>query len=102
MYDFTLAISCCVKNQTSQASIFVKYIDVPLFKAVTIRPTLNNVFKCEKYRGIKLISRLCDSLSHMHEQKFKHNFQAVVVLMLSQLLIKFCTAPYTMMKDIPS
>ena len=33
MYGFTLAISCCVKT-SNILSIFVKYIDVPLFKAV--------------------------------------------------------------------
>ena len=33
MYGFTLAISCCVKT-SNIPSKFVKYIDVPLFKAV--------------------------------------------------------------------
>ena len=36
MYGFTLAISCCVKT-SNIPSKFVKYIDVPLFKAVTSR-----------------------------------------------------------------
>ena len=40
-----------------------------------IRPTPNNVFKCENHRGIKLITRLCVGLSHLHEHKFKHSFQ---------------------------
>ena len=35
MYGFTLAISCCVKT-SNIPSKFVKYIDVPLFKAVTV------------------------------------------------------------------
>ena len=35
MYGFTLAISCCVKT-SNIPSKFVKYIDVPLFKAVTL------------------------------------------------------------------
>ena len=34
MYGFTLAISCSVKT-SNIPSKFVKYIDVPLFKAVT-------------------------------------------------------------------
>ena len=34
MYDFTLAISCPVKT-SNIPSKFIKYIDVPLFKAVT-------------------------------------------------------------------
>ena len=35
MYGFTLAISCCVKI-SNIPSKFVKYIDGPLFKAVTM------------------------------------------------------------------
>ena len=35
MYGFTLAISCSVKT-SNIPSKFVKYIDVPLFKAVTL------------------------------------------------------------------
>ena len=35
VYGFTLAISCCVKT-SNIPSKFVKYIDVPLFKAVTL------------------------------------------------------------------
>ena len=35
MYGFPLAISCCVKI-SNIPSKFVKYIDVPLFKAVTL------------------------------------------------------------------
>ena len=34
MYGFTLAISCSVKTSNIPKR-FVKYIDVPLFKAVT-------------------------------------------------------------------
>ena len=34
MYGFPLVISCCVKISNIQGK-FVKYIDVPLFKAVT-------------------------------------------------------------------
>ena len=35
MYGFTISIYCCVKT-SSIPSKFVKYIDVPLFKAVTL------------------------------------------------------------------
>ena len=35
MYGFPLAISCCLKI-SNIPSKFVKYIDVPLFKAVTL------------------------------------------------------------------
>ena len=35
MYGFPLAISCCVKISNIPTK-FVKYIDVPLFKAVTV------------------------------------------------------------------
>ena len=42
MYGFTLAISCCVKI-SNIPSKFVKYIDVPLFKAVTpFEPEVEN------------------------------------------------------------
>ena len=73
-----------------------------------IRPTPNNVFKCENHRGIKLITRLCVGLSHMPEHRFKHSFKIhqillpVAFFMLNRLLIIFSTLPCTMMKDIPS
>ena len=35
MYGFTLEISCCVKTSNIPSKL-VKYIDVPLFKAVTL------------------------------------------------------------------
>ena len=40
-----------------------------------IRPTPNNVFKCENHRRVKLITRLRVGLSHLREHKFKHSFQ---------------------------
>ena len=51
MCGFTLAISCCVKI-SNIPSKFVKYIDVPLFKAVTVcnvikKETLTQLFSCE-------------------------------------------------------
>ena len=35
MYGFTLAVSCCVKTSNIPGK-FVKYIDLPLFKAVAV------------------------------------------------------------------
>ena len=40
-----------------------------------IRSTLNNFFKCQNPKGIKLVTRLCISLSHLREHKFKRSFQ---------------------------
>ena len=40
-----------------------------------IRPEPNNVYFCHNLKGIKLLTRLRLGLSHLCEQKFKHNFQ---------------------------
>ena len=40
-----------------------------------IRPSPSNVFNCNNYKGIRLITRLRVGMSHLREHKFKHNFQ---------------------------
>ena len=40
-----------------------------------IRPSLNSTFNVDSPHGIKLLTRLGVGLSHLHEQKFRHNFQ---------------------------
>ena len=40
-----------------------------------IRPSPSNVFNCNSYKGIRLITRLHIGMSHLREHKFKHNFQ---------------------------
>ena len=40
-----------------------------------IRPTANNIFGCHNLKGIKYLTRLRLGLSHLHEHKFKNNFQ---------------------------
>ena len=39
-----------------------------------IRSSPSNVFNCNNYKGVRLITRLCVGMSHLREQKFKHNF----------------------------
>ena len=40
-----------------------------------IRPSRNSVFNCHNCKGIKYLTRLRLSLSHLREHKFKHSFQ---------------------------
>ena len=40
-----------------------------------IRASQNRVYDCHNPKGIKLLTRLQVGLSHLHEHKFKHNFQ---------------------------
>ena len=40
-----------------------------------IRPSPNSTFNVHHPHGIKLITRLRVGLSHLHERKFRHNFQ---------------------------
>ena len=40
-----------------------------------IRRSPSNVFNCNNHKGIRLITRLRVGMSHLHEHKFKHNFQ---------------------------
>ena len=40
-----------------------------------IRPSPNNVFDCNKYKGIRYITRLRVGKAHLREHKFKHSFQ---------------------------
>ena len=40
-----------------------------------IRPTANNMFGCHNLKSIKYLTRLRLGLSHLHEHKFKNNFQ---------------------------
>ena len=39
-----------------------------------IRPSGNNVFRCNNPKGVKLLIRLRVGLSHLLEHKFKHGF----------------------------
>ena len=40
-----------------------------------IRPSASNVFNCNNYKGITLITRLRVGMSHLREHKLKHKFQ---------------------------
>ena len=40
-----------------------------------IRPTTNYIFSCQNLKGIKNLTSLRLGLSHLHEHKFKNNFQ---------------------------
>ena len=40
-----------------------------------IRSSSNSIFNCHISNGIKLIARWRLDLSHLHEHKFRHNFQ---------------------------
>ena len=40
-----------------------------------MRPSPNSTFNVHDPRGIKLLTRLRVGLSHLHEHKFRHNFQ---------------------------
>ena len=40
-----------------------------------IRPSPSNVFNCNSYKGIRLITRLRVGMSHLREHKFEYNFQ---------------------------
>ena len=40
-----------------------------------IRPSLNNVFNCHNWEGIKYLTKLRLGLNHLREHKFRHSFQ---------------------------
>ena len=40
-----------------------------------IRPSPNSIFNCHNPKGLKLLTRLRLSLSHLRDNKFKHSFQ---------------------------
>ena len=40
-----------------------------------LRPSSNSIFNCRSPKGIKLIKRLRLCLSHLREEKSRHNFQ---------------------------
>ena len=40
-----------------------------------IRPRPNSTFNMHNHHGIKVLTRLRVGLSHLHEHKFRHNFQ---------------------------
>ena len=40
-----------------------------------LRPTINNIFCSQNLKGIEYLARLRLGLSHLHEYKFKSNFQ---------------------------
>ena len=42
-----------------------------------IRPTANNIFSCQNVKSIKYLTRVQLWLSHLHEHKFKNNFQDI-------------------------
>ena len=44
-----------------------------ILKLIWSKP--NNVYYCHNLKGIKVLTRLRLGLSHLHEHKFKHNFQ---------------------------
>ena len=52
-----------------------------------ITPSSNSIFDCYSPNGIKLIARLRLGFSHLHEHKFRHNSQL--------LLIQFAVAGMT-------
>ena len=51
-----------------------KYKSISIFKSNTskfIWPKPNNVYYCHNPKGIRLITRFCLGLKHLHEHKFK-------------------------------
>ena len=46
-----------------------------------IGPTANNIFGCHNLKGIKYLTRLRLGLSHLHQHKFKNNFQDTLNLL---------------------
>ena len=67
-----LHLGCCNSPRSASAlslNIFKKNI------LKFIRPTANNIFGCHNLKGIKYLTRLRLGLSHLHEHKFKNNFQ---------------------------
>ena len=40
-----------------------------------IRPTANNIFRCQNLKAIKYLTSLRLGLSHLYENKFKNNFK---------------------------
>ena len=46
-----------------------------IFRKNILRPITNNKFGCHNLKGIKYLTRLRHELSHLHEYKFKNNFQ---------------------------
>ena len=47
-------------------------------KKFLIRASPNSVFNCHHPQGVTLLTRLRLGLSHLHEHKFKHNFQDTI------------------------
>ena len=41
----------------------------------SVRPSPNNIFNCDIYKGIRLIKQLRVGISHLRKYKFKRNFQ---------------------------
>ena len=70
-----------------------------------IRPSPSSTFNGHNPDGIKLLARLWVGLSHLCEQKFRHNFQdsqthfAIVFGILKQLFTFFSTAETTSWKN---
>ena len=73
-----------------------------------IRPSPSNVFNCNNYKGIRLITRLRVGVRHLSEHKFKHNFQDFLNpicscgLDIKSTSLSFSTVLHLMMNDIPS
>ena len=56
-------------RKSKSISIFKRYV------LNFIRHKPNNVYYCYNFKGIRLITRLRQRLSHLREHKFKHSFQ---------------------------
>ena len=69
-----------------------------------IRTSPSNVFNCNNYKGIRLITQLRVGMNHLRKHKFKHNFQDCLnPICISNLPhIFFSTVLNLMMNDTPS
>ena len=65
-----------IRNSTSLNTFKNKLVNF-------VRPFANSIFDIINPLGIKLLRRLCQGLSHLHEHKFRHCFQGT--------LIRLCT-----------
>ena len=57
-----------IRNSETFSALKKKYFEI--YKTI-----LNSFFNCHSPKWIKLITRLRLGLSHLHEHKFRHNFQ---------------------------
>ena len=61
------------KIRTRKNSVFGLFSRSAYLKFV--RPSPSNLFDCNNYKGIRLITQLRVGMSHLREHKFKHNSQ---------------------------